>query len=37
MESMTAMDGILGGIALLILGGGLFMLVSSMYDVGNRM
>jgi hypothetical protein len=37
MESLTAMDGILGGLALLILGGGIFMLLGSMYNLGDRM
>ena len=37
MESINLMDGILGAVALLILGVGLFMLVSSMFDLGGRL
>ena len=37
MDSMTAMDGILAGLAFLILAGGVLMLLSSMYDLGGRM
>ena len=37
MASMELMDGILGVLALLILAGGVFMLVSSMFDLGEKL